>query len=69
MKYLSINYHTMSPQEQADEIYYKYSEFDELTSAEIQKCCFIAIDAILKSVDTELRAYWRMVRDIIKLRG
>jgi len=57
----------MSPQEQADELYYKYSEFDDLNSEEIRKCCFIAIDAIIPAVDTELRSYWKMVRDIIKI--
>jgi len=56
----------MSPQEQADELYYKYSEFDDLNSEEVQRCCCIAIDTIMTQVDTLGKVFWREVKSIIK---
>jgi hypothetical protein len=55
----------MTPEEQADELYYKYSEFEDLNTDEIKKCCIICVNTLINNCDTVIRSYWNEVKNIL----
>lgn len=59
----------MTPEEKAKEIYWKYSEFEDLNTDETKKCCNIALDIIIMETDDLMKEYWREVKAIINRRG
>lgn len=59
----------MSPEQQADDLYLKYSEFETLTVEEVKKCCVIAIVKIMEDSDTLMRDFWLEVIKFINRRG
>jgi hypothetical protein len=59
----------MTPEERAKEIYWKYTEFEDLTTEEAKKCCNIALDLVINEADDDVKDYWREVKAIINRRG
>jgi len=58
----------MTPEQYAQEIYWKYSEFDDLNSDEAKKCATIAVDYLIKEADPLMKEYWHEVKSIINRR-
>lgn len=58
----------MTPAQYAQEIYWKYAEFDDLTSDEAKKCATIAVDYLIKEADTVMKEYWEEVKATINKR-
>lgn len=58
-----------SPHRFADDLYWKYSEFENLTTEEVKKCCYITLNLLMQESDTVMRLYYGECKEIIKLRG
>jgi len=58
-----------SPHQFAEDLYWEFSEFENLTVDEVKKCCDITLKKLMTNSDTEMRLYFDMCRDIIKKRG
>ena len=58
-----------SPQRFAEDLYWRYSEFENLSVEEVKKCCYIALNMAASDVDTAMRLYYGEVKEIIKRRG
>lgn len=59
----------MTPEEHAKDLYWKYSEFDGLSSTEIKKCCDIAIDVLVKEAEGDMKDFWKEVKSLVNRRG
>lgn len=59
----------MTPEEYAKELYWKFSEFEDLKLDEVKKCCTMAIDMVIKEVDGDVKPYWEEVKAIVNRRG
>jgi hypothetical protein len=59
----------MTPEQHAKELYWKYSEFDGLTTEEIKKCCNIALDMLIKEAEDMMKDYWQEVKALVNRRG
>jgi hypothetical protein len=57
-----------SPQQFALDLYWEFSEFENLTTDEIKKCCNITLKKLMADSNTEMRLYYDLCRDIIKKR-
>lgn len=57
-----------SPQQFALDLYWEFSEFENLTTEEVKKCCLITLKKLMIASTTEMRLYYDMCRDIIKKR-
>lgn len=53
----------------AEDLYWRYSEFENLTVDEVKKCCYIALNMAMADVDTSMRLYYGEVKSVIKNRG
>jgi hypothetical protein len=59
----------MSPEEQADNIFWAFSKNAEFTQEQVVNCCNTTIDIIIRSEPEPLmRVYWDYVKDLIYLR-
>ena len=58
-----------SPQRFAEDLYWKFSEFENLNTEEVKKCCYITLNLCMQDVDTAMRMYYGEVKEIIKRRG
>lgn len=60
-----------SPQEFAEGMYWNFSEFENLTTDEIKKCCSKTLKYMMSSQDcsSEMRLYYDMARKHIERRG
>jgi len=58
-----------SPQEFGETMYWKFSEFDDLSVAEVKKCCKITISYLLNDSDAAMRLYYDMAGKHIESRG
>ncbi len=57
-----------SPHQFSEDLYWEFSEFENLTTDEIKKCCCITLKKLMVDASTEMRLYYDMCRDIIKKR-
>lgn len=57
-----------SPQQFSEDLYWEFSEFENITTDEIKKCCLITLKKLMIDTSTEMRLYYDMCRDIIKKR-
>ena len=58
-----------SPQQYAEDLYWQFSEFENLTTDEVKKCCLITLKKLMEQSHTEMRLYYDMCREVIKKRG
>lgn len=58
-----------SPENLAEELYWKYSEFENLSTEEVKKACKIALLLAMESCSTGMRLYYGLALDYIKKRG
>ena len=58
-----------SPHEFAEGMYWKFSEFDELTVEEVKKCCKITLSYLANDSDKSMQLYYEMAKKHIELRG
>lgn len=58
-----------SPQKYAEDLYWEFSEFENLTTDQVKKCCDITLKKLMAESTSEMRLYYDMCRDIIKKRG
>lgn len=52
----------MTPEEQADNLKWQFSEFENLDTAEVKKACDMTVNKIIEEVDTLRKVYWREVK-------
>jgi len=57
------------PQKFAEDLYWRYSEFENLNVEEVKKCCYIALNMAMADSDTAMRMFYGEARQIIKNRG
>lgn len=58
-----------TPQRLAEELYWKYSEFENLSVDEVKSACCIALSLAMESADTAMRLFYGDARYFIKNRG
>lgn len=58
-----------SPQQFSEDLYWAYSEFENLTVEEVKKCCYIALKFMQQDCDTTMRLYYGECKEIIKRRA
>lgn len=58
-----------SPQEFGESMYWRFSEFDELSIDEVKECCKITISYLLNNSDASMRLYYDMAGKHIESRG
>jgi len=63
------NIPNVPPEAEAEQMYWKFSEFENLTTDEIKKCCIIAINKLIENSDTINKVYWGEAKFYIKNRG
>ena len=58
-----------SPDYFPEDLYWKFSEFEELSVEQVKKCCYIALKAAMEDADTTMRMYYGECKKIIERRG
>jgi hypothetical protein len=58
-----------SPQRLGEELYWKYSEFENLTVDEVKRACKVALLLAMESSSTGMRLYYGEALRYIKERG
>lgn len=59
----------MSPQQYSEDLYWDYSQFENLTTDEVKKCCYIALDKLIKASDGVMKIYYEESMKWIEHRG
>ena len=57
------------PEQEAEELYWKFSEFENLSVDEVKKCCVTLCNKLIENSDTINKVYWGEVKLCIKNRG
>ena len=57
-----------SPQQYSEDLYWEFSEFENLTTEEVKKCCLITLKKLMAESSSEMRSYYDYCRDLIKKR-
>lgn len=55
-----------SPQRFSEDLYWSYSEFENLTVDEVKKCCYKALNIAMQQTDTTMRMYYGECKKIIE---
>jgi len=63
------NFKKGSPEWFAEDLYWKYSEFEDLSVEQVKKCCYIALGIAMQEADTAVRMYYGECKKIIERRG
>lgn len=58
-----------TPDRFAEELYWYFSEFENLTVDEVKKVCCKTLDVLMQEGDTTQRAYYGETKKCIKERG
>ncbi len=57
-----------SPEKYVDDMYWSFSEFENLTVDEVKRCCEKTLNYLLRSADAIMRVYYEECIKIIKRR-
>ncbi|MFA7287642.1 MAG: hypothetical protein WC055_02065 [Melioribacteraceae bacterium] len=58
-----------SPDEFAENLYWEYNKFENLTTDEVKRLCISTLDILMQEVDTHKRVYYKTAKEAIKNRG
>jgi hypothetical protein len=66
---MTSKYPIGSPQRYAEELYWEFNKFENLTTDEVKDCCCIVLKRLMEDGDTAVRVFYGEARNFIKRRG